>query len=389
MKQINFANLKLLISFFMVCWSFPAFSADSYNPNTGVLSIARVAVGDTVYSDVKITIGEVVSIGTLTDDSYDTYDSKTKRLTIPVVSAYGNKYYNVVVSAGNVLSVGAECNGVVNCTSFKFAYNLHDSLPSSWTKEFAIVMNNLAELLPIYSRTCFESMPLYAWKESAGFPYIADGVKYPGSSMSGSEKTLWLQLLIPDNEFKSNATHLYSVIVHERYHVYQKSKQDYCLNGVAYSNSFPKANPKEFNSKWMSEGSAATVEHLYVQQYYFENSLKKNISRYADFASLKTPAIFESYSSQDKDINYASSTFMILVLAKELQKSGFTEEQAFKLIFKDFFLRAPDSSNWKTIFSEVFKVTVESFYEIVKTYPPNFDAVLPSESLKLQSIFKK
>ena len=92
----------------MVCWSFPALSADSYNSNTGVLSIGRVAVGDIVYSDVKITIGEVVSIGTLTDDSYDTYDSKTKRLTIPVVSAYGNKYYNVVVSVGNVLSVGAE-----------------------------------------------------------------------------------------------------------------------------------------------------------------------------------------------------------------------------------------------------------------------------------------
>ena len=373
----------------MVCWSFPALSADSYNSNTGVLSIARVAVGDTVYSDVKITIGEVVSIGTLTDDSYDTYDSKTNRLTIPVVSAYGNKYYNVVVSVGNVLSVGAECNGVVNCTSFKFTYNLHDSLPSEWTKEFAIVMNNLTELLPIYSRTCFESMPLYAWKESAGLPYIADGVKYPSSSISGSEKTLWLQLLLPDNEFKSNSTHLYSVIVHEYYHVYQKSKQDYCLNGVTYRNSFPRANPKDFDTKWMNEGSAATVEHLYVQQYYFVNSLKKNISSYANFASLKTPAIFESYSSQDKDINYASSTFMILVLSKELQKSGFTEEQAFKLIFKDFYLRAPDSSNWKTIFSEVFKVTVENFYEIVKTYPSNFDAVLPSESLKLQSIFKK
>ena len=62
MKQINFTNLKFLISFFMVCWSFPALSADSYNSNTGVLSIARVAVGDTVYSDVKITIGEVVEL---------------------------------------------------------------------------------------------------------------------------------------------------------------------------------------------------------------------------------------------------------------------------------------------------------------------------------------
>jgi hypothetical protein len=225
-------------------------------------------------------------------------------------------------------------------------------------------------------------MPLYAWKESAGFPYSVNGIVNPGASFSGNGKASWIQLPIPDNEFKWNDTHLYSVIVHEYYHVWERSKETYCLYGeMAYKN--------KFNIKWMSEGSAATVEHLYVQQYYFVNSLKKNISRYADFASLKTPVLFESYSSQDKDINYSSSTFMILVLAKELQKSGFTEEQAFKLIFKDFYLRAPDSTNWKTIFSEVFKVTVESFYEIVKTYPPNFDAVLPSESLKLQSIFKK
>jgi len=384
MKQIHFTILKLLISFFMVCWSFTALSADSFNPNTGVLSIARVAVGDTVYSDVKITIGEVVSIGTLTDDSYDTYDSKTKRLTIPVVSAYGNKYYNVVVSAGNVLSVGAECNGVVNCTSFKFAYNLHDSLPSSWTKEFAIVMNNLAELLPIYSRTCYENMSIYAWVESAVFPYNLisfRGVNNPGASVSGNDKASWIQLPIPDNEFKWNDTHLFSVIVHERYHVYQRSKLGDCLYQFIQ-------NPKRFETKWLVEGTATALEELYVQQYYFANGLKKNRSRNVDFASLKTPEIFESSSVSDKDINYASSTFMILVLSKELQKSGFTEEQAFKLIFKDFFFRAPDSSTWKSIFSEVFKVTVESFYEIVKTYPPNFDAVLPSESLKLQNIFK-
>ena len=385
MKQINFTNLKLLISFFMVCWSFPALSADSYNSNTGVLSIARVAVGDTVYSDVKITIGEVVSIGTLTDDSYDTYDSKTKRLTVPVVSAFGNTYYNVVVSVGSVLSIGAECNGVVNCTSFKFAYSLHDSLPSEWTKEFAIVMNNITELMPIYSRTCYENMPIYAWVESAVFPYNLisfRGVNNPGASVSGNDKASWIQLPIPDNEFKSNNTHLYSVIVHERYHVYQRNKLGDCLYQFIQ-------NPKRFETKWLAEGTATALEELYVQQYYFINGLKKNRSRNVDFTSLKTPEIFESTSSSDKDINYASSTFMILVLAKELQKSGFTEEQAFKLIFKDFFLRAPDSSNWKTIFSEVFKVTVESFYEIVKTYPPNFDAVLPSESLKLQSIFKK
>ena len=79
---------RYLIIFTILFLAFrPATAADIYNASTGILSITKVAVGDTIYSDVKVTIGEVVSIGTLTDDSYDTYDSKTNRLTIPVVSA--------------------------------------------------------------------------------------------------------------------------------------------------------------------------------------------------------------------------------------------------------------------------------------------------------------
>ena len=63
----------------------PATAFDTYSTSTGILSISKVAVGDTLYSDVKATIGQVLSVGTTATDSYDTYNASTNRLTIPVV----------------------------------------------------------------------------------------------------------------------------------------------------------------------------------------------------------------------------------------------------------------------------------------------------------------
>jgi len=96
----------------MLCSPMAAVAADIYNTSTGILSIARVTVGDILYSDVKATIGEVISVGTYADDSYDTYDASTNRLTIPIVNVGAATYYNVVVvvTLQNVISVGTSCN---------------------------------------------------------------------------------------------------------------------------------------------------------------------------------------------------------------------------------------------------------------------------------------
>ena len=58
----------------------------------------------------------------------------------------------------------------------------------------------------------------------------------------------------------------------------------------------------------------------------------------------------ESYDSYDKDENYSSSVVLTLVLVKELMKSGNSEEQAFKLVYKEFLLQNPSDQNWKSIF---------------------------------------
>ena len=106
--------------FTLAALSFLAQSAtafDTYSTSTGILSISKVAVGDTLYSDVKATIGQVLSVGTTATDTYDTYTASTNRLTIPVVVVGTATYYNVVVTLKNVLSVGSACSGVTACTT--------------------------------------------------------------------------------------------------------------------------------------------------------------------------------------------------------------------------------------------------------------------------------
>lgn len=93
-----------------------AVAADIYDANTSVLIISNVAVGQTLYSNVQITLGSVVSLGSQeTADSYDTYNPLNNQLTIPIVSVGSTKYYNVVITVGKILSVGSSCDGVATC----------------------------------------------------------------------------------------------------------------------------------------------------------------------------------------------------------------------------------------------------------------------------------
>ena len=94
-----------------------ATASDTYSTSTGILSIPKVAVGDTLYSDVKATIGQVISVGTSATDTYDTYTASTNRLAIPVVVVGSTTYYNVVVTLASVISVGSTCSGITACTT--------------------------------------------------------------------------------------------------------------------------------------------------------------------------------------------------------------------------------------------------------------------------------
>lgn len=94
-------------------------AADSYDASTGVLSIPQVNVDGTIYKDVKVTLGSLVSVGSstvMTPDTYDSYNAQTQELTIPVVTVGTATYYNVVITVGNILSVGSSCNLASTCS---------------------------------------------------------------------------------------------------------------------------------------------------------------------------------------------------------------------------------------------------------------------------------
>lgn len=262
-------------------------------------------------------------------------------------------------------------------TEFTFKYNLHNSLPSDWITEFYVIMKNLDDLIPIKPTNYFYELPIYAWNSNVDKPYKDKIGDASGASISGNGGAVndkYMVLEIPYQEFEFNSMHRYSVIDHEYFHVYQMSLSKNFFDG-------------NIELKWMSEGGAATFESLYIQQHYSYNYFKDAQDR-VDISAINNPSIFEKFStSSSVDSNYSSSVFMFLVLVKELQKKGSTEPEAFKMVLKDYWLRNPTDNNWKTVFLEVFNISVDQFYSSLKGYTNDIKTVLPSESLKLESIF--
>ena len=264
-----------------------------------------------------------------------------------------------------------------NPSEFTFEYNIHESLPSDWISEFYVIMKNLDDLIPIKATNYFYELPIYAWNSNVDKPYRSKIGDASGASISGNGGAVndkYMVLEIPNDEFVYNYMHRYSVIDHEYFHVYQMSLSKNFFDG-------------NIELKWMSEGGAASFESLYIQQYYSYNYFKVDQNR-VDIPVINNPEIFEKFSTSNMvDSNYSSSVFMFLALVKELQKKGSTESEAFQLVLKDFWLRDPTNSNWKTIFLEVFDISVDQFYSTLKGYTNSIETVLPSESLKLESIF--
>ena len=115
--------------------------------------------------------------------------------------------------------------------------------------------------------------------------------------------------------------HRYSVIPQEYFHSYQMS----------FSKNF---HDGSIELKWIAEGSAASIESIYIQQYY---NYFKNQQNKVNIALVNHPKIFENYNNYKvEDINYSSSVFMVLALSKELQSLNYLEKDAFKIIFKYF-----------------------------------------------------
>tara|TARA_A100000164_G_C21918487_1_gene779435 strand:- start:232 stop:1095 length:864 start_codon:yes stop_codon:yes gene_type:complete len=282
-------------------------------------------------------------------------------------------FFSLLIIIFILISCSENDNDIIN-EKFIFNYNIHESLPSEWVSEFYTIMNNLETIIPAKPTTYQDNMSIYSWVDNVDKPYKNDIGNTTGACICGNSKERYMVLEIPENEFKYNQLHRYSVIAHEYFHVYQMSLSESFFDG-------------DIELKWLSEGTAASFESIYIQQFYQSNYFLEAQTQVHN-SVINNPKIFEKFnSSKDEDINYASSVFMALALTKELQKIGRTENEAFRLIYKDFWELNPTNNNWKNKFEELFNITVEQFYNSLENYTNDISSVTPSESLKIENIF--
>jgi YHYH protein len=111
----NFSKSLSLV--FVTLFAHNCLAADTYDAANNVLNIPLVKVGDSLYQDVKVTVGTVVSIGTgPSADTFDTYNASNGQLSIPVVNVGGTPYYDVVITLSKISSVGPSCVIDSTCT---------------------------------------------------------------------------------------------------------------------------------------------------------------------------------------------------------------------------------------------------------------------------------
>lgn len=85
------------------------YGADTYDPLSRQLSIPSVAVGSASYTNMVLTVLNIVSgpVGTFPYGSQDTYDPVTNNLTVPSVLVGSTHYFNVVVAVAALNSIGS------------------------------------------------------------------------------------------------------------------------------------------------------------------------------------------------------------------------------------------------------------------------------------------
>ena len=224
------------------------------------------------------------------------------------------------------------------------------SAPAAWVEDFNGVMENLK---PLLTPSLPEPLTIRAWLDTVAPPAGFQNGQY----LTSKDGELVLVLEISSFEIEHQHAHRLSVIAHEYFHWYQYSLH----SGDGFS----------CECKWMIEGAAATFESMYLAEYhdintYFEDAQLRHIP-----SGDPNPAEWELYSTSET--NYGYSVYMMLILARHT---------SFQKVFVDFWEQAPQSANWKDTFSDTFGMSVDAFYDIVRTKPDK-SSLIPSQGTLL------
>lgn len=311
----------------------------------------------------------------------------------------------LLVAACSPAEVVEECDPSVAHSkgAFEFDPQLDESLPESWRTEFLVILATLQAVAPI--SPCIHEfrdgntnelsvkspMSIYAWSNAVDSPFEDERPGMEGASLSGDGTDTWMILEMHVQDFDNDSPRRYSVVAHEYWHLYQR--------GAWMADSPPKGDSWPV---WMWEGGAKVFEELYISEHYGRSEFDYNLNPVIATA-LANPSDFGLYERDggavggDSDMNYNTSAFMLLALAKELQeRQGLTEVESLGLV-----LKAPALRGSETPFLDVFGMSLEEFYTSLARYPAvaggedwsevnviDASVVIPSGSLTLEEILQ-
>jgi uncharacterized repeat protein (TIGR03803 family) len=101
-------SLCALMALAFLFGSIRAYAVDTYDPATQQLTIPTLLIGNATYSNVRVTIGAIVSgpTGSTPLGSEDRYQPGTRELAVQAVTVGSSTYYNVVASVSGLVSIG-------------------------------------------------------------------------------------------------------------------------------------------------------------------------------------------------------------------------------------------------------------------------------------------
>ena len=134
---------KYLFLLFLIFCKF-AFAVDTYD---GVkLKTPYIKVGENMYFDLAITVDKVIAVyGGEALVGYDTYDSSTNQLTIPSVNYNGQNYTNVHITVGQVIAVNGSLPIGITVNNLNVACLKLDCVDASvWLKNTSTILPSTA-----------------------------------------------------------------------------------------------------------------------------------------------------------------------------------------------------------------------------------------------------
>ena len=281
------------------------------------------------------------------------------------------------ITLDNEKFVRAVFNKIPN---LKFEYNIHSSIPDDYETAIKDIISNLEIIAPVneYVGRFGQSIigvAVYSW--------LQDKVDYPYSNEIGRTEQcicgevggkLVMSLMQEEQWLEEWNMHRFALIAHEYFHVYQ----------LSLSRDF-------MSSMWMFEGQSATLEALYLREFFNDSDYIENFINNVDYAkAIENIETYEEYeSAYDSFGKYGDiKIFMNLVLIKMLQSNGLTETASFKLVFNTFWMERNGNEDWKTDFITIFGLDVDTFYQALTQYIDDPLAVLPSNQLELSSFLE-